>query len=224
MEIAARVGAAAVICYSLSWPGEWTQSGSWTQSPLFAMRWATHGGIISELTLDYLAEIFGYVCEQAEAHGVDVVLSMRPFHYVSCARNFRALAERVGSPRLKVQWSPGDCCLSNEKDMAAGFADLRPYLHGLHLKDVTTGAGPIGDREWGHTWCPLGQGEVGYQELFRLLQREHVGDLFLGVATHFRDETLPEEEQGTAAMTLNFSQLRGIMTALPSPDSSEGRQ
>ena len=157
MEIAARVGAGAVICYSLSWPGEWTQSGSWTQSPLFAMRWATHGGIISELTLDYLAEIFRYVCEQAEAHGklpryrwhqscillkmpaiplptgVDVVLSMRPFHYVSCARNFRALAERVGSPRLKVQWSPGDCCLSNEMDMAAGFADLRPYLHGLHL-------------------------------------------------------------------------------------------
>ena len=85
-------------------------------------------------------------------------------------------------------------------------------------------AGPVGDREWGHTWRPLGQGEVGYQDLFGLLQREHVGDLFLEVATHFRDETLPEEEQGTAAMTLNFSQLRGIMAALPSPDSSEGRQ
>ena len=65
---------------------------------------------------------------------------------------------------------------------------------------------------------------MGYQDLIGLLQREHVGDLFLGVATHFRDETLPEEEQGTAAMTLNFSQLRGIMAALPSHHSSQGRQ
>ena len=109
---------------------------------------------------------------------MDVVLAMRPFHFVSCARNFVAIAERVGSPRLKVQWSPADCLVSNERDLAAGYQLLRPYLHGLHCKDVTTGAGPLGDLAWSYWWCPLGQGEVGWAKLLRMLSREHQGTLY----------------------------------------------
>ena len=68
------------------------------------MKWATHGGIISELELESLAAIFRHVTDRAEQLDLDVILSMRPFHFNSCTRNFVAIAERVGSPRLKCQW------------------------------------------------------------------------------------------------------------------------
>jgi sugar phosphate isomerase/epimerase len=223
MDIAKRVGAGAVICYGLSWPGEWSGAGSWNQSPLFAMRWATNGGIISEADLDRLAAIFRHVCSEAEQRQVDVVLSMRPFHFTCCARNFAALAARVGSNRLKLQWSPGDAVLSNERDYRAGLALLQqgqnvddgtPWLHGLHLKDVRTGAGPLGNRDWAHVWCPLGDGEVGYPELFSLLAKTHVGALYLGVATHFKDERLPPEEQGAAAMEVNVGRVKALLDSV----------
>lgn len=224
MEIAARTGVGAVLAYSLSWSGEWQAhsavappSGAdpdWNakaQTPTFGMRWATHGGIISEGELDRLVAIFRYVTDKAEQYGIDLVLAMRPFHFVSCARNFATLAARVGSPRLKVQWSPADCLVSNECDYSRGFELLRPYLHGIHCKDVTTGAGPLGDIAWSYSWCPLGNGEVNYVELLRLLAKEHSTNLFLGVCTHFRDSSLPDEEQNPAAMRESFRRLRGLL-------------
>ena len=76
------------------------------------MKWATHGGIISELELESLAAIFRHVTDRAEQLDLDVILSMRPFHFNSCTRNFVAIAERVGSPRLKCQWGAADCVVS----------------------------------------------------------------------------------------------------------------
>jgi hypothetical protein len=154
MQIAARTGVEAVLAYSLSWSGEWRTNSAvsppsgadpdWNakaQTPTFAMRWATHGGIISEGELDRLVAIFRYLTEKAEHYGVDLVLAMRPFHFVSCARNFAAIADRVGSPRLKVQWSPADCLVSNERDYARGFGACSQTYGSiltviLHINDV----------------------------------------------------------------------------------------
>ena len=199
------------------------------------MKWATHGGIISELELESLAAIFRHVTDRAEQLDLDVILSMRPFHFNSCTRNFVAIAERVGSPRLKCQWGAvssatvvchharltdsdrcclqADCVVSNERDWRQSFERVRPYLHGLHLKDATTGAGPIGDIDWTHDWVFLGTGEVQYPAIFRLLAQEHVGDLFLGVCTHTFDASLPVEEQQPAAMARNFDTVRGWIAA-----------
>jgi sugar phosphate isomerase/epimerase len=175
------------------------------------MRWATHGGIISEGELQQLAAIFSSICGKAEALGVDVVLAMRPFHFVSCARNFQLIAERVGSHRLKCQWSPADCLVSNETDILAAYQLLKPYLHGLHCKDVTTGNGPMGDIGWSYWWCSIGEGEVEWSRLLRLLAREHEGPLYLGICTHFKDEQLPEDEQLPAAMAQSFRAIRGLL-------------
>ena len=160
---------------------------------------------------------------------------MRPFHFNSCTRNFVAIAERVGSPRLKCQWGAADCvvsvsaatvglgcdcsltvgrcCDQNERDWRQSFERVRPYLHGLHLKDATTGNGPVGDIDWTHDWVFLGTGEVQYPAIFRLLAQEHVGDLFLGVCTHTFDASLPVEEQQPAAMARNFDTVRKWISA-----------
>ena len=101
MQIAARLGAPAVLSYSFVWPGERGYGG-----PTWPMRWATRGGIIAEMDMEKLVKAFSLMLEQAEKYDVDLVLGMRPFNYVSSTGNFRRLAERLGSGRLKVQWSP----------------------------------------------------------------------------------------------------------------------
>ena len=117
MQIAARLGAPAVLSYSFVWPGERGYGG-----PTWPMRWATRGGIIAEMDMEKLVKAFSLLLEQAEKYDVDLVLGMRPFNYVSSTGNFRRLAERLGSRRLKVQWSPADALLSAEWDQAtAGF-------------------------------------------------------------------------------------------------------
>ena len=73
MQIAARLGAPAVLSYSFVWPGERGYGG-----PTWPMRWATRGGIIAEMDMEKLVKAFSLMLEQAEKYDVDLVLGMRP--------------------------------------------------------------------------------------------------------------------------------------------------
>jgi len=207
MQIAARLDVGAVLAYGLSWPGEWSQQGrTWGRAPTWPMRWATRGGIIADDDMDKLINIFSLVLEQAERYNVDVVLGMRPFHHISTTTHFRLLAERLGSPRLKFQLSPGDSLLSAECDVAtAGFTHVRPYLHGLHIKDVHVIDGPKGRYEW----RPFGEGDVDYPTLMGNLF-EHRCEVFLAVATHFR----PPSGSDVEAMEINFANVTSLISLL----------
>ena len=205
MQIAARLGVGAVLAYGLSWPGEWKRRHrTWSKSPTWPMRWATQGGIISESDLSGLAGIFSELTEHAEAHGVDLVLGMRPFHYLSSTTNFARLADRVGSKRLRAMWSPADCVLSAEPAVAdAGFQRIEPCLHSLHLKDVQVSDGPGGD----YQWCSLGEGQVDYPALARrLVAHDHM--VYLAVATHFQ----PAEGTKVEAMRMNVENITRLIT------------
>ncbi len=198
MQIAARLGAPAVLSYSFVWPGERGYGG-----PTWPMRWATRGGIIAEMDMEKLVKAFSLLLEQAEKYDVDLVLGMRPFNYVSSTGNFRRLAERLGSRRIKVQWSPADALLSAEWDQAtAGFTNLRPYLHNIHMKDVRVVDGP--GAQFG--WRPLGEGQVDYLTILRNL-RDHRSDAFLALATHFK----PPGGSLIEAMRINYSKLKALM-------------
>lgn len=204
MQIAARLGVGAVHCYGFCWPGEWSAAqGSWTKAPTWPMKWLTRGGVIAEVDLRKLVAAFTLILEQADKYGVDVVVGMRPFHYMSSTGNFRRLAESLGSDRLKVQWSPADNVLIGEWDAAtAGFSNLRPYLHGLHLKDVHVFDGVRGEFEW----RPLGEGSVGYDAVLRNLRR-HRSQAVLMVASHFR----PAGGTNLDAMRINFGKIQWLI-------------
>ena len=198
MQIAARLGAPSVLSYSFVWPGERGYGGS-----TWPMRWATRGGIIAEMDMEKLVKAFSLMLEQAEKYDVDLVLGMRPFNYVSSTGNFRRLAERLGSRRLKVQWSPADALLSAEWDQAtAGFLNLKPYLHSLHMKDVQVLDGPRGD----FGWRALGDGQVDYLTILRNL-RDHRSDAVLALATHFR----PPSGSLIEAMHINYANLKALI-------------
>ena len=204
MQIASQLGVGAVHSYGFCWPGEWSVGQpTWSKAPTWPMRWLTRGGVIAEVDFQKLVAAFSLVLEQAEKYDVDLVLGMRPFNYMSSTDNFRRLAEKLGSNRFKVQWSPADNVLIGEWDAATtGFTNLRPYLHGLHLKDVHVIDGLKGKYEW----RPIGQGKVGYRTVLQNL-RDHRIDAILMVATHFR----PPGGTNLDAMRINFANVKSII-------------
>ncbi len=203
MQIASRIGVGAVGAFTFAWPGEY--SGG---KPTWPMRWLTRGGVIAQVDMDKLVKAFSLVAEQAERYQVDVALSMMPWNYTNTTANFRSLAERVGSRRIKVMWGPADNWNCGEWDVAtAGFHNVRPYLHGLHLKDLHV----IDGRRLKFEYRPIGDGDVDYLTILRQM-RDHGCDVFLSLATHFRPPSGSREE----AMRINYRNLQEMIRQVES--------
>lgn len=199
MQIARRLGVSAINAHAFAWPGEYGGGGKAT----WPMRWLTQGGVIAEGDMDKLVGIFSRVLEEAERCEVDVVLSMLPWHYTNTSGNFRALAERLGSGRLKAVWGPADGANCGEPEVATtGFAKVLPYLHGLHLKDLRV----IDGFHLKFEYCPIGEGDVDYPTILRNL-RDHRCDAVLSVATHFK----PPDGTPVDAMRINYANLKKLI-------------
>ena len=199
IQIAARLGIGAVNVFTFAWPGEYSAG-----HPTWSMRWLTRGGVIADIDMEKLTKAFSPVLEQAERYDVDVVLSMMPWNYTNTTTNFRRLAERLGSKRVKVVWGPADNLKSGEWDVAtAGFNNVRPYLHSLHLKDLRV----IDGLNMNFEYCPLGEGDMDYLTVLRNL-RDHQCDAVLSMATHF----LPPSGSREEAMRINFANLKALIS------------
>ena len=198
MQIAARLGIGAVCSFSFAWPGEYTAG-----KPTWPMRWLTRGGVISDGDMDKLTKAFSLVAEQAERYDVDVALSQMPWNYTNTTGNFRRLAERLGSPRIKVMWGPGDNINCGEADAAtAGFNNVRPHLHGLHVKDLHV----IDGQQLKFEYRPIGTGDVDYMTILRQL-RDHQSEAVLAIATHFR----PASGSREGAMRTNYASIKDLI-------------
>ena len=199
MQIAVHLGIKTVNTFTFAWPGEYGAG-----KPTWPMRWLTRGGVIAEVDMEKLHKAFSLVAEQAEHYDVDVSLSMMPWNYTNTTGNFRRVAERVGSPRLKVMWGPADCFNCGEADVStAGYQNVRPYIHGLHIKDLHVKNGVQLDFEY----RPLGTGDVDYLAILRQLHADR-SDAILAVATHFRPPSGSREE----AMRTNYAQLKQLIS------------
>ena len=197
MEIANRLGVGAVSAYSFAWPGEYTAG-----KPTWPMRWLTRGGAIADVDMKKLVKAFSLMIEQAEKHDVDLVVSMMPWNYTNTTTNFRLLAERLGSSRIKVMWGPADNYNCGESDVAtAGFNNARPYLHSIHVKDLHVNDGINLDFEY----KPLGEGDVDYKTVLENM-RDNRSDAVLSLATHFR----PASDSAVEAMRINHSTLKSM--------------
>ena len=198
MEMAARLGIGAVNAFTFAWPGEYSAA-----KPTWPMRWLTRGGYIADAEMEKLVRAFSLALEQAEKYSVDLALSMMPWNYTNTTGNFRRLAEALNSRRLKVMWGPSDNMNSGEADVAtAGFLNIHPYLHGLHIKDLRVKNGIQLDFEY----CALGEGDVDYPTILRSL-RERGSDAILSVATHF----LPSSGSREEAMRINVANLKRLI-------------
>jgi sugar phosphate isomerase/epimerase len=204
MQAASQLEVDAVLAYSFMWPGNWS---SWP------MRWLSRGGIIAAIDLQKLVRIFSLVLEHAEKYDVDVVIGNLPWHYTASTMNFRILAEHLGSPRIKFMWGPADNLTAGEFDSAtAGFRNIRPYLHSLHLKDLhirpidTDG---IKRQNKDIDYRPLGEGDVDYPTILRNL-RDTDSEAILAVYTHFEIENGTQQD----VMRIQFDRLRGLISSI----------
>ena len=198
LEVALRLGISAVNIFTFAWPGEYTAG-----KPTWPMRWRTRGGVIADIDMEKLVKAFSMVADEAEQCEIDVAFSMMPWNYTNTTGNFRRVAEAVGSKRIKVMWGPADNTNCGESDAAtAGFDNVRPYLHGLHLKDLRVIDGLHLDFEY----CPIGEGDVDYLTVLRNL-RDHRCDAVLSVATHFKPPSGSAEE----AMHINYANLKALI-------------
>ena len=198
MQIASRLGVSTVNAFSFAWPGEYTAG-----KPTWPMRWLTRGGIISDGEMDKLIKACSMVVEEAERYSIDVALSMMCWNYTNTTGNFRRLADQLGSKRIKVMWGPADNINCGEWDVATtGFHNIRPYLHGLHLKDLHI----IGGQQLRFEYRPIGDGDVDYLTVLRQL-RDHNCEAVLSVATHF----LPAEGSAEDAMRINYANLLSLI-------------
>ena len=203
MEIAQRLGVREVGTFTFAWPGEYTAG-----KPTWPMRWLTRGGAIAEVDMEKLVEAFSLMVEEAEKHDVDIVLAMMPWSYTNTTTNFRQVAEHIGSPRIKVMWGPADNYNSGEMDVAtAGFDNVRPYLHCVHIKDLRVNDGLRLDFDY----TPLGEGDVDYATVLRTL-REHGTDTVLSIATHY----LPRGESPVDVMRDNHARLISLIDRVES--------
>lgn len=196
MKVAARIGVDTVGAFTFAWPGEYK-----ARKPTWPMRWLTRGGFIADIDMQKLKKAFTIVAEEADRHNIDVALSQMPWNYTNTTGNFRRIVEEVGSRRLKVMWGPSDNYNSGEWDVAtAGFQNVRPYLHGLHLKDLRVNNGLKLD----FTYCPIGEGHVDYLTVLRNV-RDHRCDAVLSLSTHFMSD------QRLEAMRINYRNLTELI-------------
>ncbi len=198
MQIAARLGVSAVCAHTFAWPGEYTAG-----KPTWPMRWLTRGGAIADIDMEKLVKAFSMVVEQAERYDVDVILTMEPWNYTNTTGNLRRLAERLNSRRIKALWGPADNLNCGEWDVAtAGFYNMKPYLHGLHLKDLHV----LDGLHLKFEYRPIGAGDVDYQTILRNLRDYHCNAV-LAVATHF----LPPGGSHEEAMRTNYANLKALI-------------
>lgn len=202
MEAAARLGAGAVICHSFLWPGNWS---------VWPMRWLTRGGVIAEVDVERLVSVYEIALEHAEKYDVDVVVGNLPWGYTASTESFRLLAERIDSPRLKFMWHPSDNLTCGAWDTAtAGFRDVRPWLHSLHVKDLhvrpTDG---IHRRNKDTDYRPLGEGDVDYPTILRSM-RDTRSDAVLAVYGHF----IPEGGTHEDAMRVNVANMQRMVAEI----------
>jgi sugar phosphate isomerase/epimerase len=211
MQIALDLGIGAVGTFTFAWPGEYSAG-----KPTWPMRWLTRGGYIADIDMDKLVMAFSLVMEEAERYGVDVAFSMMPWNYTNTTSNFRRLAERLNSKRLKVMWGPADNWTSGEWDVAtSGFLNVRPYLHGLHIKDLRVMDGLRLKFEY----CPLGEGDVNYELILRRLWQQQ-SELFLSVSTHF----LPPSGSRVEAMQTNLTNLRSLLSKIETSEIEKAKE
>lgn len=210
MQIGDRLGYRDICTFTFAWPGEHTSEGPQDNgSPTWPMRWATAGGIINRTEMDKLEKGFTLILEQAERYNSNLVLMQMPWNYTNTTGNFRRIAERLDSRRIRVMWGPADNVNCGEPDVATtGFFNVYPYVHGIHMNDLRINHGPDLD----FTYYPIGQGQTDHETLLRNL---HVHDrpVFLSIVSHCvargRDPKDPEACEET--LYANYRTISAIV-------------
>lgn len=126
-----------------------------------------------------VADHFGAVARRAEGAGIDAAIEIESGTWADSGAAAAAICKAVGSKRLGINWDVANALGSGERALPDGYAAVKPFLKHLHLKDSAPAPGG------GHQVCVLGEGEVGWPEVFRQLAADGYRGT-MSVETHMK--------------------------------------
>jgi sugar phosphate isomerase/epimerase len=106
--------------------------------------------------------------EIAAAHGVAVLVETAPGTTTPSTAQARALVEGLPPERVGVLYDPGNMVIEGHVDPRLALAELGPYLHHVHVKNIAWRR-LNGVWRWRH--APLDAGLLDWPEILSALHR-----------------------------------------------------
>ena len=136
-----------------------------------------------------LAPCYAEAVRLLEARGKLLILEADPSVNTTSHRALAALADAIGSPRVRLLYDPGNCLYDpgRETPYPDGYEAVRPRLAHVHVKDAV--------REGAESRCvKVSTGGVDWPALLKRLKADGY-DGWLSLETHYRAGAQLSEEQ-----------------------------
>lgn len=123
---------------------------------------------------DEVMRRLGALAERARGHDAVLAHENERGIYGDVPSRCLDIAESVGSEKLRQIWDPANYVLCDVRPFSQGFAELRPHIAYLHIKDAVAATGQV---------VPAGQGDGQIREAIRVL-RDDGFDGFFSMEPH----------------------------------------
>lgn len=157
-------------------------------------------------------ESLRFLAGAAGRHGITLLLENEHGTAADTIARARGLLAAVDSPHLQAVYDPVNALRCGEDDCLAGYAQLRPWVRQLHVKDL--------DHAGVHV--PAGCGRVGWRALITALRKDH----FAGIVSLEPHLAVAGPAGGFTGRDLfpgAVAALRELLVQDTSPELSPGR-
>lgn len=123
-------------------------------------------------------------------NNITLVIESDPATSANSSQKLGMVLTEINSDFIKALWDPGNnlYVADAERPFPEGYQRLKPHIAHIHVKDIQLD--PSTGKADG---CALGQGIVGFQEIFKTLTH-HQYQGWLSLETHYRVHTTLSEE------------------------------
>lgn len=124
----------------------------------------------------------------AEREDLTLVLENEHACFIGTGAEAAGMLARIGSPRVRACWDPGNAFAAGEQPYPDGYAAVRPWVEHVHVKDGRRVQTQQGEQT---RWCVVGQGEVDWRGQLEALSADGYSG-YLSLETHY----VPEHGSG----------------------------
>lgn len=126
-----------------------------------------------------IADAFDKPIQIAEEEGVTLALENEHACYIGTGAEAGRILSKLGSPRIRACWDPGNAYVAGERPYPNGYNAVRPFAAHVHVKDAL-----VSEDGKSHAWCVVGEGDIDYSGQFEALRKDgYTG--FISLETHY---------------------------------------
>lgn len=127
------------------------------------------GGDLPASHRDEVLARLGVLAGEARGHDVILAHENEKGIYGDTPERCLDIVESVGSPQLRLTWDPANFVQCQVRPYTDGYAQLRPYLEYVQIKDALLPTGEV---------VPAGEGDGEVPETLRALRADHFDGFF----------------------------------------------